>query len=301
MNNPITLTVGIPAYNEEANICQLIDDILAQSFDGIILKKVIVSSDASIDETNSLVSGYKDPRVTLISNKVREGIAARLNQIFESSSTDCLVVMNADTRIKDPLFMQKLTSPIKNAVDMTSARIEEVAGTSLLDKALIFGMDMKRKTVEAIHNGINVYTCCGLARAFSKKLYSTMRFETSIGEDAFSYFYVKAQSLSYQYVTDTSVMYKISSNFLQHQKQTLRFFESQRIMKARFGDSNVTKEYSIPMRNSIQGVVWGLKTKPFFAVVYILSVIFARLSAMLRAEAVDQTWQIATSSKKVQI
>jgi len=301
MKNNITLTIGIPAYNEEANICQLIDDILAQNYEGITLKKIIVSSDASTDGTDELIKNYKDPRVILMQNNDRGGIAVRLNQIFESSSTDCLLVMNADTRIKDPHFIRKLTDPIKNSVDMTSARIEEVSGSSVLDKALIFGMDIKRKTVESVNNGVNVYTCCGLARAFSKKLYSTMRFETSIGEDAFSYFYTVINMFSYQYVKNTAVFYKISSNFNQHQKQTLRFFESQRIMKERFGEGWVTEEYSIPLKNVFHGMFWGLKSKPFFTFLYILSVLFARLSALMRAETIDQTWQIATSSKKVQI
>ena len=35
MKNSLTLTVGIPAYNEEANIIQLIDDILKQEYDGL--------------------------------------------------------------------------------------------------------------------------------------------------------------------------------------------------------------------------------------------------------------------------
>lgn len=301
MKKNMTLTVGIPAYNEEENISQLIDDILLQKYDGYILKKIIVSSDASTDRTDSLVKNYKDARVVLIQNKVREGIAARLNQIFESSSTDCLVVMNADTRIKDPLFMKKLITPIQNSIDMTSARIKEVAGSSFLDKALIFGMDIKRKTVESINKGVNVYTCCGLARAFSKKLYSSMRFETSIGEDAFSYFYTLINTFSYQYVENTSVFYKISSDFVQHQKQTLRFFESQRLMKDRFGEKWVTEEYTIPLKNMIQGIFWGLKTKPHFAILYIFSVIFARMNTLFKAETIDQTWQIATSSKKVQL
>ena len=270
-------------------------------YDGLELMKVIVSSDASTDSTDELVRLHPDSRVTLISNKVREGISARLNQIFESSSTDCLVVMNADTRIKDARFMQKITHPIKHSIDMTSVRIEEVAGVSLLDKALIFGMDIKRKTVESINNGVNVYTCCGLARAFSKKLYSTMRFETSIGEDAFSYFYVIINLFSYQYVKNTSVFYKTSSEFTQHQRQTLRFFESQKIMKKRFGEGRVTDEYTIPLKNLVHGIMWGFKTQPLYAVLYILSVIFARISLLIRAETIDQTWQIATSSKKVQI
>lgn len=301
MKKHMTLTVGIPAYNEEANICQLIDDIVAQKYDGLTLKKIIVSSDASTDSTNDIVSKYADSRVVLIENTVREGIAARLNQIFEHTSTDCLVVMNADTRIKDPHFIQKLTDPIRNSVDMTSARIEEVAGSSLLDKALIFGMHIKRKIVETIDDGVNVYTCCGLARAFSKKLYSTMRFETSIGEDAFSYFYVVINMFTYQYVKNTSVFYRISSHFSQHQRQTLRFFESQRIMKERFGESWVKEEYFIPLKNMTQGVMWGMKTNMFLSVLYISSVVFARFSALIRAETIDQTWQIATSSKKVQI
>ena len=55
--NP-TLTIGIAAYNEEANIDALLDSLLAQKTT-IPINEILVVSDASTDKTDEIVLSYK--------------------------------------------------------------------------------------------------------------------------------------------------------------------------------------------------------------------------------------------------
>ena len=51
MNKKLTVSVGIPAYDEEANIKSLLEAILQQRQENFILKSIIVVSDGSTDRT----------------------------------------------------------------------------------------------------------------------------------------------------------------------------------------------------------------------------------------------------------
>ena len=56
----LTVTIGIPAYNEEKNIGRLLRALLRQKTNGLSIKKIIVISDASTDKTSQIVRGFKE-------------------------------------------------------------------------------------------------------------------------------------------------------------------------------------------------------------------------------------------------
>ena len=64
--NKITLSIGIPAYNEQANIRNLLDSIFMQKRDRFEISEVIVLSDASSDQTNNIVKNYSNQIVEII-------------------------------------------------------------------------------------------------------------------------------------------------------------------------------------------------------------------------------------------
>ena len=107
-----TVSVGIPAYNEEANIGYLLNDLLAQKEEGYTLEKIYVYSDGSTDATESIVCGIQDERVELVCGPGRMGQAYGQNTIMQMAQSDYLVLLNADIQIKDIAFIQKLIRPL---------------------------------------------------------------------------------------------------------------------------------------------------------------------------------------------
>ena len=167
----ITLTIGIPAHNEEANIAHLLTDIAAQNKTDYTLTSVIVCSDGSTDKTEEIVRTFKDLPIHLIINRRRQGKAGVLNTIFTKSSSDSVVILDADVHINDPLFMQKLIMPIvKNEAHITGARVLELPPKGIFEALLKASMTWKRSLFESVKNGNNIYTCHGRGRAFSRKL-----------------------------------------------------------------------------------------------------------------------------------
>lgn len=92
------LTVGIPAYNEERNIANLIGSIIKQTSIKFELKQILVVCDGCTDKTVSIVKklAKKYKNIRLIERSIRSGKAAALNLIYEKSNTDFLMTIDAD-------------------------------------------------------------------------------------------------------------------------------------------------------------------------------------------------------------
>jgi glycosyltransferase involved in cell wall biosynthesis len=58
IDNKLTVTIGIPAYNEEKSISNLLDSIIEQTQKDYVLEKVIVACDGCTDKTSEVVSEY---------------------------------------------------------------------------------------------------------------------------------------------------------------------------------------------------------------------------------------------------
>ncbi len=108
MKKNITLSIGICAYNEEQNIKSVINNALLQKQEGWTLSEVLVYSDGSTDQTESKVKSIKSKHLKLIVGKNRLGKTRRLNQLFRDFSSNILVVLDADIKLKDENVVTKI-------------------------------------------------------------------------------------------------------------------------------------------------------------------------------------------------
>src|ERR1041385_4839945 len=93
------ILIGIPAYNEEANIGELLKHILSQRQINFNISKIIVISDGSTDKTVAIVSKFKNKKITLINYKKRKGQISRQNEIIKmmAKNDEFLLLFEADT------------------------------------------------------------------------------------------------------------------------------------------------------------------------------------------------------------
>ena len=183
-----TVSIGIPAYNEEANIGYLLNDLLAQKEEGYTLEKIYVYSDGSTDTTEEVVRDALDERIELIVGSGRMGAAYGQNILMKVTQSDILVMLNADIQISDEYFIQKLIKPLINGdAELSSVKHEPLPARNFFESILVTSVELKSVLFETYNGGKNTYTCHGSARAFSKKLYKEIIFEKSVGEDAYSY------------------------------------------------------------------------------------------------------------------
>ncbi len=297
-----TVSVGIPAYNEEANIGYLLNDLLAQKEEGYTLEKIYVYSDGSTDATESIVCGIQDERVELVCGPGRMGQAYGQNTIMQMAQSDYLVLLNADIQIKDIAFIQKLIRPLMDeGTELVSVKQMPLQPKTFWEEVLATSVELKDILFGTYNNGSNVYTCHGHARAFSRKLYKEMVFTSSIGEDAYAYLYCVSHGYGYRYIQNTETYYRLPNNFTDHKSQSTRFFQGRNNFGDTFGEGFVRQSMHIPLSVCLKAFIKAVPIilrKPVTAGIYLLLVAFLRMQALF-IEAGSETWEIARSSKRL--
>ncbi|MCU0679592.1 MAG: polysaccharide deacetylase family protein, partial [Planctomycetes bacterium] len=292
-----TVAIGLPAYNEEANIGHLLEDIYAQAEDGFIIDRVIVASDGSTDRTAEIArnSGRK---TIVFDNPTRQGVAVRQNQILEYAEADILVILNADIRLFDRAFLRKIIEPvIREQADLSSGNYSAITPRTWVGQALAVGLEMKNQVYAAYRQGDNFYTCHGTARAFSRRLYKRLRFKESIGEDAYSYFYVKSRGFKYAFAPAAVLHIYLPENRRDYLRQTVRFIKTPARAGRDFSPDLVASELKLPRLLLARSLARSLGRNPFYTLVFLFLYGWARLSARCERPG-SPDWEIASSTKK---
>ena len=117
------VSIGIMAYNEEANIGRLLRSVLNQKFTHGHLKEIFVVASGCTDRTEEIVRDFakQDKRIKLLIQTQREGKASAINLFLSKASGDIFILESGDT-VPAKGTLDKLTIPFKDPiVGMTGA------------------------------------------------------------------------------------------------------------------------------------------------------------------------------------
>jgi len=110
-----TLSIIIPAYNEEKTIHLILDKVKAVELDGGITKQLIIVNDCSSDDTKGAVERYMsanpDLGITYYEHEVNKGKGAALHTGIEKAEGDLLIIQDADLEY-DPEEYNDLLKPM---------------------------------------------------------------------------------------------------------------------------------------------------------------------------------------------
>lgn len=88
-----TIDILIPTYNGSTYIVETLKSILSQNYSNF---RIIISDDASTDNTVSLIKNLKDSRITIVSNKKNLGYSKNLEQARQHVTADIIYLMGQD-------------------------------------------------------------------------------------------------------------------------------------------------------------------------------------------------------------
>ena len=111
----LSCSIGVMAYNEEANIGRVLQALLDQQTSNCIIEEIIVVASGCTDRTEDIVREFsaKDDRIKLLSQRRREGKASAVNLFIQAARCDILVSVGADT-VPEPMTIQRLVEPFSD-------------------------------------------------------------------------------------------------------------------------------------------------------------------------------------------
>lgn len=291
------VTVGIPAFNEEKNIGSLLQDLARQSTDKIALVKIIVLSDGSTDRTTDIVRQFRQKKIYLLAKKKRQGLANAQNVILKHVDSDVLVLLQADIRIKDRFFLERLAWSITGQkTDLVSVGIVPLSPRGFLEKSLADSMAAKNRIFQSLNNGQNLFACYGPARAFSRKLYRKIFFPESVGEDAFSYLYCQNYNFKFMFNNQTEVYFQLPDCWQDYLSQSLRFYSAQRLMAKYFSRDLVMQNYHLPLSLLINYFIYLFRKSLISLIINFFLLAVSRIKTV-GCEENFSVWKVAESSK----
>jgi len=112
-----SITIIIPAHNEEEYIEEAINSVIEANFNG--KKQIIVVDDGSIDNTYDIALKFKSNDVKIIRTK-HSGKSSSINKALSYSKSDLVAIVDGDSYInKDALEIMKTELERKNIVAAT--------------------------------------------------------------------------------------------------------------------------------------------------------------------------------------
>ena len=298
-----TVSIGIPAYNEDQNIKYLLGDILSQSSSCYQLKEIIVLSDGSTDNTNKDVKAFEARGVTLLAHSLRQGLATTENDLFSAASGDICILLQADIRLFNNNSLDLLVAKMSvDQADLVAGNLTPSTASSWFGKITVIGALWKHATFSLYHNGLSLFTCYGPIRAFSSRLYKQIKFRHSVGEDMYSYLYARKYAYKYSFASSAVATYHTPDNFKDHLAQSLRFFRSTDPIRQMFPNRLMQSECQLPRSILLETSLQFLWYSPFNFIGYLItSSLISIISIFSVSFGVNNTWGIATSSKQVKV
>lgn len=97
------ITIAIPTYNRVSLLKEAIESVMAQTYTDF---ELLISDNASIDETRKVVSSFKDSRIRYCRNRKNIGMMNNWNKCIELSQGKYLMILGDDDKLY-PRFLEK--------------------------------------------------------------------------------------------------------------------------------------------------------------------------------------------------
>jgi poly-beta-1,6-N-acetyl-D-glucosamine synthase len=299
----LTVSIGIPAYNEEVNILPLLQVLLKQKLEHAVLTKILVVSDASSDQTVKLARETGSSLVEVIDGKERLGQQKRQNEILEKLDTDIIVIIEADTCPVNEYSLNQLVKPFMEGTEpgMVTGQTVTIKPETFFEKILYYGVKFKEEMFTNLRQGDNIYCSGGHdARAFSKKFAQILRWPDDVPEDSYAYLALKRADLRMVKSWDAKFYAKNVDNVPDRHKQVTKYVSGKKSLEKYFSAAEVEKEYAIPLSFGIKHLLLFLIKHPFWTLMFVGEMIVNRVRTF-GASAYNPFYEPYTSSKNLKI
>lgn len=289
----IPCTVGITAHNEEANIGQLLDNILNQRLEIVSIEDIIVVASGCTDNTETIVRDYvmREPRIRLLSQERREGKASAINLVLGEQTERVIVLCSADLQPERDA-VEHLVAPFRNPeMGMTSSRPVPVN-----DRATFMGF--AAHLLWNLHHEINARGGFKAGEMIAlRKIFERIPYRTSVDEASIEPV-IRGQGYQVQYVPQAVVRNKGPETVADFLRQRRRIYSGHLDVKRLLGYSVSTMSGATVLRLLLHQL--DLRPRQFIWTWAVVALeVYGRFLGWrdFRTRRDHSVWEIATTTK----
>ena len=293
--NEIDITIGVPTYNEEANISKFFEDLRNQILNQDRSVEIIFIDDSE-DKTPQMIDNlrFNNPEVNihLVHNQDRKGAAHAWNTIFRIAKGKVLILLDADIALGENCI-SRLARNIHGDVGLCASNTIPIRkDNTVYSYASSFIAHWLRSI--RLHT-LSQYTTMGRALSLDTQLAKGISIPNeTIAIDLYVQCMILKQNKNVIY-DDSAMIYFITPN-------NRKDFFSQ-IIRALKGYDQIKEitnslEFSAPLSLLIREFFKNSKKYPRGAISLLLCYCIIPLFYIKNSSKVSHTWDIAYSTKK---
>ncbi len=295
-----SVLIGIPAYNEEKNILNLLDCLIRQKRNNYDLHAIVVACDGSTDSTPALVNEYsqKHKEVILKDDRQRKGKSERLNDFYRDLKADVFFAIDADVTFKDDDIIDNMVTCFQDPkIGLTAANDAPLPGKNFVGKCCEAYEDFWTETVNRVKDGNNVHAHPGHVSAGSREFLSRVRIPSDIvADDHFLYFECIKKGFIFRSCRLSNGYIKVPETFADFMRQSTRFYDSAEQIKKYFGET-AEEAYRIPFSAKLKAYVIIGSQRPIYLAGALILQLLQRFLGRKYTSGNTRLWTTITSSK----
>jgi glycosyltransferase involved in cell wall biosynthesis len=135
----LKVTIGIPSFNEEKNILNLLQSVINQKSECFSICEIIISDDSS-DNTIRLIEQFankSEAAIICLHHSSRMGVAYAWNEIFQNARGDVIVMYDSDV-IPHEDSIQEMLSVLDGRVVLAISNSMPTSSFSIAGRAAIY-------------------------------------------------------------------------------------------------------------------------------------------------------------------
>lgn len=297
----LTVSIGIPAYNEEQNIKNMLLSARAQQELKIHIKEIIAVSDGSTDKTVELAKSVNDRRIKVIEYTKRRGKPTVLNRLFKIFKGDVLAIIDADLILNDELTIEKLTSIFRKdkTVGIVTGGVQPLPAKKFLESAINNYISARNALFTKYSIQGSAYTARGFIAYSRKFLNNFVLPEEILNDDAYSYFYCLRNGYRVRYEKEAIAWCRSPQFIKDHINQSTRHLTGGIQLYKYFGQEMVDKGFRLPKMALIRILLYQLLRNPIGYVFLKTLNIYCHFRSKSLMDKIDNKWDVITTTKNL--
>jgi glycosyltransferase involved in cell wall biosynthesis len=297
------VSVGIAAFNAEANIRAILNAVSSQRQEQVTIHEIIVHSDRSTDATVSFAREHIDPRLRIVDSPERRGFAASVEKMLALFTGDALVLLNDDIQIRDERFIEEAAMPIfRDGADFVCANLQPLLPRTFVERASVSVFHVWERIRASLPQRDNVFTCDGAAMCLSARFARSIRPPSDLAQmgnvDAFLYFTCLTTGHRYLYAAGAIAYYRSPASLRDYLSRNVRNDRQRALLERQFGNV-VAACFGIPSSLYWRSAAREALRGPLVAAFVFIAGFYIRFQAQFKSSPTSATWEVLQSSKRL--